>query len=350
MSEWRRAMVLGTANVVEVGQRDRPSRKFKKGDQTRRLWNHRKEEILGVTLVELVALGWKSDNGFRSRYLQRCEDSIRQEFPTTDIKRTPNIVSKITSWKNSYSSLRNILERSGVGFSVNGDYKIDIDDDQWEQVVQVRFEQTPPPDENDGDEDPLVAPNSSTNIDKPISGTKAGSSKWKASDSDGSLMVFLANLHAETNARLEAISTKIGYEFNIGLARHAVFKKLGGVDGLTLAQRYKLCNILSDKPQRLEFFNGMPPKARLGYALTLWKSSTKIWQSIVCFNLNSVVGSRIAATLRKASWTHMSYRREILVRFGHDEMAVYTVCSYECFWNKRIGDDFTLIDVYIHEV
>ncbi|XP_042034190.1 uncharacterized protein LOC121782163 isoform X2 [Salvia splendens] len=118
------------------GQRDRPSRKFKKGDQTRRLWNHRKEEILGVTLVELVALGWKSDNGFRSRYLQRCEDSIRQEFPTTDIKRTPNIVSKITSWKNSYSSLRNILERSGVGFSVNGDYKIDIDDDQWEQVVQ----------------------------------------------------------------------------------------------------------------------------------------------------------------------------------------------------------------------
>ncbi|KAG6388828.1 hypothetical protein SASPL_150264 [Salvia splendens] len=293
MSEWRRAMVLGTANVVEVGQRDRPSRKFKKGDQTRRLWNHRKEEILGVTLVELVALGWKSDNGFRSRYLQRCEDSIRQEFPTTDIKRTPNIVSKITSWKNSYSSLRNILERSGVGFSVNGDYKIDIDDDQWEQVVQPLWETwklifgkdratgggagTLPDAANrvrmaagrHSEWDPLVAPNSSTNIDKPISGTKAGSSKWKASDSDGSLMVFLANLHAETNARLEAISTKIGYEFNIGLARHAVFKKLGGVDGLTLAQRYKLCNILSDKPQRLEFFNGMPPKARLGYALTL---------------------------------------------------------------------------------
>lgn len=104
------------------------------------MWSHREEEILVATLVELVAMGWKSDNGFRSGYLQRCEDSIRSKFPTSDIKGTLHIVSKTTSLKTSYASLQNILDMTGVGFNSNGDYKIEIDDGQWEQVVQVYVE------------------------------------------------------------------------------------------------------------------------------------------------------------------------------------------------------------------
>ena len=91
---------------------------------------------MAATLVELVALGWKSDNGFRTGYLQKCEDSIRQEFPTFDIKGQPHIVSKITAWKGSYTSMRNILERTGVGFSSNGDYKIDINDDNGNMLFR----------------------------------------------------------------------------------------------------------------------------------------------------------------------------------------------------------------------
>ena len=53
----------------------------------------------------------------------------------------------------------------------------------------------------------------------------------------------------------------------MGKARQEVFDKLGTVDGLTLSQRYDLCDILSDKPQRLEVFIGMPANARLGYLL-----------------------------------------------------------------------------------
>lgn len=48
-----------------------------------------------------------------------------------------------------------------------------------------------------------------------------------------------------------------------------MFEKLCTVDGLTLAQRYQLCNILGDKPQRLHIFTGMPEAARLGYVLML---------------------------------------------------------------------------------
>lgn len=116
---------------------DTPRKKFRKGDRTRRMWTPREEEILAATLLELVARGWKSDNGFRAGYLTKIEDSLRAEFPNTDLKGTPHITSKISAWKKSYGLLRNILSRSGVGFNTDNEYKIDCSDDQWEQIVQV---------------------------------------------------------------------------------------------------------------------------------------------------------------------------------------------------------------------
>ena len=73
------------------------------------------------------------------------------------------------------------------------------------------------------------------------------------------------NLHAETNSRLEVIAARIGYEFDMGKAQSEVFDKLGTVEGLTLGERYELCDILSEKSQRLRIFMGMPENARLGY-------------------------------------------------------------------------------------
>ena len=92
---------------------------------------------MAASLVDLVARGWKSDNGFRTGYLAKIEDDIRAEFPKSDIKGNPHVVSKMTAWKKCYNSLSRILSRSGVGFNTNGDYKIDIDDDQWAQCVAV---------------------------------------------------------------------------------------------------------------------------------------------------------------------------------------------------------------------
>ncbi|KAG6394543.1 hypothetical protein SASPL_145132 [Salvia splendens] len=84
---------------------------------------------------------------------------------------------------------------------------------------------------------------------------------------DSALMEFLGKLHADTNTRLEMISARIGYEFDIGKARQEVFDKLGSVVGLTLAQRYDLCDMLCEKTQRLEIFMGMPVESKLGYVL-----------------------------------------------------------------------------------
>ncbi|KAG6389717.1 hypothetical protein SASPL_151190 [Salvia splendens] len=62
-----------------------------RGDRTRRSWSAREEEVLMWTLKDLVARGWKSDNGFRSGYLTRIEEVLNREFPKSGIKGTPHV-------------------------------------------------------------------------------------------------------------------------------------------------------------------------------------------------------------------------------------------------------------------
>ncbi|KAG6419001.1 hypothetical protein SASPL_121209 [Salvia splendens] len=251
-------------------------------------------------IAELTATGWKSDNGFRAGYQSKIEDSLRAEFPNTDLKGNPHINSKIGAWKKSYGLLRSILSRTGVGWNHHGDHKFDCSDEQWEQIVQADKEAkfmrnkswplwetwktifgkdrasgvaaeeinfipepyTPVSNNNELHDD------SSDNSGKQASTTETGvPPKRKKPSPDAELMEFLGNLHERTDARLEMISKRIGYEFDMGQARQEVFDKLGTVEGLTLPQRYRLCNILGDKPQRLEVFIGMPANARLGYLL-----------------------------------------------------------------------------------
>ncbi|KAL1547627.1 hypothetical protein AAHA92_15959 [Salvia divinorum] len=272
-----------TASIGTEGIANSPRQEFRKGERPRRMWTLREEEILASTLLELVARGWKSDNGFRA---------------------------------------------GGVGFNVDGNHKIDCDDDQWDQIGQadkdekfmrtkswpfwetwkcifgkdrasgggaedidkaserVRAQLASGSQVNENDYHPsfedfpfdATAPavetadhndNSSGNSGKQTSTNKPSTLKRKQESTDAILMEFLGNLHAETNSRLELISARIGYEFDMGKARQDVFGKLGDVDGLTLDQRYELCDILADKPQRLEVFMGMPSTAHLGYVLRL---------------------------------------------------------------------------------
>ncbi|KAG6434257.1 hypothetical protein SASPL_105881 [Salvia splendens] len=78
---------------------------FRPCDRPRRSWPDREEIMLISALKELVARGWKSDNGFRGGYAQKIEEWLKNEFPTTDLEATPHIQSKITNWKKTYYSL-----------------------------------------------------------------------------------------------------------------------------------------------------------------------------------------------------------------------------------------------------
>ncbi|KAG6392660.1 hypothetical protein SASPL_146884 [Salvia splendens] len=217
------------------GVPEKPRRKYKKGDRTRRIWSYKEEEILAATLVELVALGWKSGNGFWTGYLQKCEESIRQEFSTSDIKGMPHIVDpkakcmRHKSWP-LWETWKCIFGKDGAtgGGAENisvaaarlrdsggGGSHCDESDSQPPFVAVPFTDIEPPKDEN------VAEQMSSGNTDKqPV-------------------------------------------------ARQAVFEKLSEVDGITTVEKYRLCNILGNKPQRLEMFMGMPVPARLGYLLAL---------------------------------------------------------------------------------
>lgn len=90
-----------------------------------------------ASLKDLVALGWKSDNGFRGGYFNKGEVWLQKEFPRTDIRANPHIQSKITQLKRNYNLLAKILDRSGVGFYVHRDFKIDYSDEEWDQIAKV---------------------------------------------------------------------------------------------------------------------------------------------------------------------------------------------------------------------
>ncbi|XP_057777266.1 uncharacterized protein LOC130995830 [Salvia miltiorrhiza] len=92
--------------------------------------------MLLASLKELVAQGWKADNGFRAGYLLKLEESMRKEFVGTDIKGMPHINSKLSAWKKSYNSLLLALDVSGVGFNAKGTFMLDCDNDQWEMIVK----------------------------------------------------------------------------------------------------------------------------------------------------------------------------------------------------------------------
>lgn len=110
----------------------------KKSERNRRGWTNLEEATLIAAMKELIALGWKSDNGFRAGYLNKLEDALQLKFPNTDLRAMPHINSKLQSWKRSYYSLSGILARSGVGFNL-GNYMIEVVDDLWDQIVKVIY-------------------------------------------------------------------------------------------------------------------------------------------------------------------------------------------------------------------
>ncbi|KAL8470885.1 hypothetical protein ACS0TY_033456 [Phlomoides rotata] len=129
--------IMYIAGNMEAQQRDEcgVGQRVNKTGNTRRVWTMREERALISALKELVAKGWKSDNGFRTVYLTKLEDALKREFPRTDLQETPNITSKLTTWKKNYSSLVTAHQTTGVGFN-NTTNQLDVTDEQWEDILK----------------------------------------------------------------------------------------------------------------------------------------------------------------------------------------------------------------------
>lgn len=115
-----------------------PKKMSKKRTHTpRRTWTGPEEEQLLLGLKECVANGLKCDNGFRTGYLAALEQHLNNQFPGTDLKADPRILSKIHVWKKQFSTLSTMMGMSGFGWN-DRTCQIVVDSDQvWEAYVRV---------------------------------------------------------------------------------------------------------------------------------------------------------------------------------------------------------------------
>ncbi|KAG6383479.1 hypothetical protein SASPL_156766 [Salvia splendens] len=259
------------------------------------------EANLLLGLKDLVTHGWKADNRFRAGYLSRLEENLKREFPSTDLKGNSHINSKITAWKKSYNLLTNILDRNGVGFGYNGDFKIDLKHDrnacgmrnkawpyleQWKEIFEKDCANGAGAEDvmdavnslysrqnlntSNGSQDYNVSlddlsatepmskqstpdgvgeslPQSTKSTKVPVSDKSSGR-KRKHDNSLDALVELLSKMHEDTNARLE----------------------------LTMDQKFDAGEIILEKVEHLNFFMGLPECARLPYvmrALEKWRAT-----------------------------------------------------------------------------
>ncbi|KAG6415563.1 hypothetical protein SASPL_122976 [Salvia splendens] len=275
-----------------------------KGDRSRRCWSAREEAAFISTLKELNANKWKADNGYWAGYLTRLAETIRREIPTSDIRAHPHVYSKVTTWKRNYSSLVAMMNRSGVGFNNNGDFKIDCSDEQWAQIVQdrsagLRVCDTPDavnkiygkatssnansgtsphmtleelfPDEMYADGVlPEMVDESRPSTEVPAATVvNKAPKKRKTDDKMDRVLQLMNQIREDTNERLKEISTRIGYEFYLSTKRTEVFEQLNGIPGLTLKQQFYISKKLVKEPEIMDLFRGLPEVSRPAFVLDL---------------------------------------------------------------------------------
>ncbi|KAL1553434.1 hypothetical protein AAHA92_14112 [Salvia divinorum] len=136
----------------------------------------------------------------------------------------------------------------------SGDYHVFLDDILAEEHVHF----------TGGSE---AGEHSSSNTQKEPFVAKKASRNRKGTDEGEGLLKLLGKLHAETNARLDTLSTRIGYDMDLGKARQEIFRHLDNMPGLSAAQRYDICDIIGKENSRLEIFMGLPDVKKPGYVI-----------------------------------------------------------------------------------
>ncbi|KAG6418912.1 hypothetical protein SASPL_121119 [Salvia splendens] len=273
----------GGGNNQAMG-RGRSSHGQGHGDRSRRAWSDREEMHFIASLKELVATRWKADNGFRSGYLFKLEESMRREFPNTDLRVSPHISSKLHTWKKFYSAVSSILERSGVGFNNHDDFKIDCDEHVWSEIIKadsgarfLRYKSWPyyadwkmvfgkdratgnsaqdtdranelcasgSRDSNNPGAD-ASQPEGEDVYDGVVDSERRGARKRKRGDALDGLIDVLGKLHEDTNARLDCLSDRIA-------------------SGLTMSQVFIASDAILARVERLDYFMSLPEGARQPY-------------------------------------------------------------------------------------
>ncbi|XP_041999131.1 uncharacterized protein LOC121748702 [Salvia splendens] len=98
-----------------------------------------------------------------------------------------------------------------------------------------------------------------------VDSERTGENKRKRGDALDGLIDVIGKLHEDTNARLDRLSTLIGYEFDVTKARKEVFHMMGLIPGLTLSQVFIASDAILARVERLDYFMSLLEGARQPY-------------------------------------------------------------------------------------
>ncbi|KAK6124530.1 hypothetical protein DH2020_041739 [Rehmannia glutinosa] len=283
---------------VSSGNLTKPVRK--RNDKGRRSWSRGEEETLVAAQKEVIANGWKSENGFKIGYLQALEHEMQKMIPGTDLKGIPHINSKIYVWKKDYGSLVMMSTRSGIGWNVDANARLlrnkswsfynnwvmifgkdratgEHAEDFTEALNHVLNGTSIPQDdypvnlENLSDnceyetETSFVCQVESTPQTSAL-GKKGTGHKRKSIDGIDPLYEIMKTFCQSTDARLGDIAKRIGYEYDISLARKEAFGVVGNIQGLSLHDKLLISKLFVKNTEDLELFFSLPDEARTEFA------------------------------------------------------------------------------------
>ncbi|KAL8482300.1 hypothetical protein ACS0TY_028460 [Phlomoides rotata] len=269
------------------------SKKGKKTERNRRAWTPVEEKVLIGLMKELVANGWKKENGFKPGYLLKLEAVMMKSLPGTDIRASPHITSRITIWKRFHGSLQTMLNNnSGIGFNAEIGL-LDCHDTCWDLIVKVdpnatnmRYKALPfyddwneifGMDRSNGRaaEDVADAANAIHSEDTPTKVCGKKRSAVESSPADRVCDVIDQFCRANDN-RFDSLVHVIGYEYTLGSARKELPKVLAGIPELTEDERIDAAHMFAKNPECLEMFMGMADESRARYVHRLLNGHLKM--------------------------------------------------------------------------
>ncbi|KAL8479691.1 hypothetical protein ACS0TY_026569 [Phlomoides rotata] len=223
----------------------------------RRSWKPYEELILMGHLKEMVSsANWKTENGFRSDYLQKLEEKIRISLPGTDLRAFPNINSKILVWKKHHGCIQLALGETGCGFNTSTKI-LDCSDPAWAKVLKkdhtvagIRYKPWP------YYADWMEVFGCDRAIGAPARDVVDEAAEIEAEDAEPQVGVaepspsYVVPSNVVNEAEMEADN---------------IFNMLDSMGQLSLDECLDAAELLSKNPQRLEMFTGFPDAARVRY-------------------------------------------------------------------------------------
>ncbi|KAG6385815.1 hypothetical protein SASPL_154696 [Salvia splendens] len=215
-----------------------------KPERTRRSWSER----------DIIAGGWKVDNGFRPGHSKMIYNMLKREIPNTELRVSHHINSKIATWKRDYHSLA-LLRRlegdlrkdraaggraekvSDADDVLHGPHASIVDESQptmspYHLDDFFTEEQINEGLNYDGQGFDAVVDSETKSIPSPPAPKKA-LHKRKVEEVMESMLDAMTKMNENTSDRLNALFMRIGYDFDLSAKRVEVAKMLDGIPEIT---------------------------------------------------------------------------------------------------------------------